>query len=590
MNSIKHSRMLLLYCPPDLEIIDQRKSLFIPTGIFFLAAHLHALGIPARVENFSTLSADERRLRLLEISPAYVGMSMLTMNRFTTLELATLVRKTLPHARIVLGGPHASGLAEEILRRSPEVDCVVCGEGEETLAEVVGRWEEARTLDGVRGIVYRTGDRMVRSESRPWIRDLSSLPHPAALFAYEKVSTSRGCPFQCAFCSSSQFWGKGIRTHSAEWVVDEIELRYRQHGIREFSINDDLFTLNKERVLSICQSILQRRLYVRFHCMSRVNTLCGDRLEWLKKAGCFRIDFGVESGSERLLKAMGKRTNLDEVRKAFRMTRQAGIGTGCFLIVGFPGEDDRSIEDTGRLLGEIRPTFCDISSMALFPDSPVYRKLVKVKAIDPNVWFRMREHTLFLTDEGGKEKYVGYLNRLRSAYDRDRDSFAFTASEREACLRRFPGLGHAALDLAECLVKEGNAPRALALLAEATETEPENPVLWHRLGESALCRGNPGLAVEAVRLSFDLQPNNYETLLLAARAAESVGDADSALEFLEKGLRVRPEKIEAHLQKGSLLASQKKWCEAHASYCSAVKIDPYWHPLREAIRQCEAHL
>ncbi|MEW6667470.1 MAG: radical SAM protein [Thermodesulfobacteriota bacterium] len=582
--------VLLLYCSPDLETITQRKSLFMPTGLFFLAARLHSLGIPVHVENFSTLSPEERRSRLLRINPGYVGLSMLTINRFSTLELATLVRATIPHARIILGGPHASALAPQILQRAAEVDCVVRGEGEETLSEVIGRYHEGAGLDEVKGIAFRRGERVLSNPARPWISDLSALPHPAALFAYEKVSTSRGCPFQCGFCSSSQFWGRGIRSHPAGWVVEEIELLYRKQGIREFSVNDDLFTLDKQRVLAICEGIVQKRLYVRFRCMSRVNTLCEERLSWLKRAGCGRIDFGVESGSERLLRAMGKRTNLDQVRKAFSMTRAAGIGTGCFLIVGFPGEDDRSIAETERLVTEIRPTFCDMSSMALFPDSPVFRKLVKEGAVAPDIWFRLREHTLFLTDGGGKEKYVRYLERLRSSYQRQQGSFALCTSELGDCLARFPGLGHAALDLADCLVEAGRAPASLEVLMEAAGKEPDNPFLWHRMGEIALLLGNPALAMETVRLALDLQPCNYESLLLAARAAESAGNADSALEFLDQAIRVRPEKIEGYLQKADMLAGHMRWSLAYESYASAVRIDPYWPPLRYAMRECEAHL
>jgi anaerobic magnesium-protoporphyrin IX monomethyl ester cyclase len=587
---VEKPMVLLLYCSPDLEMVSQRKSLLIPTGLFFLAAHLHSCGIAVTVENFSTLSPEEWEARLLETRPDYVGMSMLTMNRFSTLELASLVRKTLPHTKIVLGGPHVSALATEMIESCPEIDCVVCGEGEATLAEVIERWEGGEDLDGVRGTVFRKGEEIIRNDMRPWIEDLSSLSHPAGLFAYEKISTSRGCPFQCAFCSSSQFWGRAIRSHSADWVVEEIELLYKKHGIREFSINDDLFTLDKERVISICDGIVNKRLYVRFHCMSRVNTLCEDRLSWLKRAGCYRIDFGVESGSERLLKAMGKKTDLGQVRRAFQMTREAGIGTGCFLIVGFPGEDDQSIAETKRLLKQIRPTFCDISSMAIFPDSPVYRNLLKEGAVTPDIWFEMHEHTLFLTEAGGKERYKFYLEGLRAAYEEDRESFAFTTSQRQNLFLRHRALGHAAMELAQALCTDGQYPKALKTLTEATEMEKANPFLWCKMAEISLLLGNPALAIDAVQVAFELQPRNYDTLLLAARISESSGDVDTALDLLEQGIGARPEKIEGYLHKGDLLAGHRKWAEAYESYASAVKIDPYWSPLKDTMRQCEAHL
>lgn len=582
-------KVLLLF-RSAVGIIEMAKSLRVPMGLSFLATYLISNGIPAIVENFSSLSYAEQVARLTEYHPKYIGLSMLTLNRFTTIELVRVIRKVLPDTKIIVGGPHASFLAEHILMRVPEIDCIVCGEGEESLFELIKTWERSGDLGNVQGIVYRKRKDIIKNPHRPLMTDLSALPHPAEHFAYDTLSTSRGCPFQCAFCSSSQYWGRMIRYHSPEWVADEIELLYRKHGIREISFNDDLFTLDKKRLISICREIINRRLFIRFRCMSRVNTLCRERLEWLKKAGCTRIDFGVESGSEKMLKAMGKGTDVGQIREAFRMTRNAGIGTGCFLIVGFPGEDDKSIALTKQLVRDIRPTFCDISSFAMFPDSPIYHKLLKVGVLSPNIWFDIKAHTLFVMGENEQDRFTRYVHELRNDYAENEPRYAFTLSDRLDAFKHYTGIGHTAVDLANALSHYKEHEKALELLGKTVEMEPDNPFLWYTMGALCLYLGRTDLALEMVQTFLHIQPKNYENLLLAANIFMAQGLKETALEQIEAAIGSRPEKIEAYIEKGARHAAAQSWSEAAAAYTQALRIDPYWPPLKDALQRCEAHL
>ena len=588
---MQRPKVLLLYCSA-VGIIEKAKSLRVPMGLNFLAAHLIANGIPASVENFSYLSEVERVSLLTQYYPKYIGLSMLTLNRFATLDLIRVIRNVLPDAKIIVGGPHASFLAKDIMARVSEIDCIVRGEGEESLLELIETWERSGDLKNVQGIVYRNGEGIMENPSRSFMTDLSALPHPAEYFSYDTISTSRGCPFQCAFCSSSQYWGRMIRYHSPEWVVDEIELLYRNHGIREISFNDDLFTLDKNRVVSICREIINRRLFIRFRCMSRVNTLCRERLEWLKKAGCIRIDFGVESGSERMLKAMGKRADVKQIREAFRMTRDAGIGTGCFLIVGFPGEDDESIALTKQLVRDIRPTFCDISSFAMFPDSPIYHKLLKEGVVSPNIWFDIKAHTLFVVGENELDKFTRYVHELRNDYTENETRYAFTLSDRLDAFKHYAGIGHTAVDLANALSQHHEHQKAFELLSKTLEmkTEPDNPYLWHTKGELCLYLDQTDLALEMVQTSLHIQPKNYESLLLAAKIFTAQGLKEPALDQVESAIGNRPEKIEAYIEKGALHAGDQSWPKAAAAYTQALKIDPYWPPLKDALQRCEERL
>jgi len=581
--------VLLLFCSAE-GIIEKAKSLRIPMGLNFLATYLIANGIRAAVENFSCLSKEEQVALLANHNPKYIGLSMLTLNRFTTIDRIRLIRKILPDTKIIVGGPHASFLAEHILTRVPEIDCIVFGEGEVSLLELVNTWERSGDLGTVQGIVYRDKKNIIKNPGRRLMTDLSALPHPAAHFAYDTISTSRGCPFQCAFCSSSQYWGRTIRYHSPEWVVDEIELLYRNHGIREISFNDDLFTLDKNRVVSICREIINRRLFIRFRCMSRVDTLCRERLEWLKKAGCTRIDFGVESGSENMLKAMGKKADVSQIRMAFRMTRDAGIGTGCFLIVGFPGENDESIALTKQLVRDIRPTFCDISSFAMFPDSPIYHKLLKADGMSPNIWFDIKAHTLFVVGENELDKFTCYVHELRKDYNESKIRYAFTLSDRLDAFKQYNGIGHTAVDLADALSHHNEHEKALRIMEKTVDMEPDNPFLWHTMAALCLFLGRTGSALEMMQTCLHIQPKNYENLLLAAKIFMAQGRKEPALAQIEAAIGNRPDKIEAYIEKGAHHAGDQFWSEAASAYTHALRIDPYWPPLKDALQRCEVQL
>ena len=585
-----HTQVLLLYCSAEIGTIDQRKSLRTPTGLYFLATYLNIHGISAAVDNFSTSSEEERHACLQRYRPSYVGLSMLTLNRFATMQLANWIKTLWPQTKIVLGGPHASSLPAEIMRREPAVDCVVCGEGEKTFLNLIKCWEQKGDLGTVKGIVYRKGNKVIHNAPRPFMKNLSALPHPAKIFPYEKISTSRGCPFKCQFCSSSQFWGRGIRYHSPKWVVDEIEYLYRNHGIREIYFNDDVFTAEHERVKAICKGIIDRGLFIRFNCMSRVNTLCPERLKWLKRAGCFRIDFGVESGSKRLLRAMGKKATSEQAVRAFRMTREAGIETGCFIIIGFPGEADDSIKATKALVRKLRPTFASFSSMAIYPNSPVYLKFLNDKQLNDDIWFKMQEHTLFIIEEGKKQQYLQYLEELRLDYSTRQADYQMTLAERQANLQRYKGLGHTALELALALSRQGDHAVALQTLARAAASEPNNPFLWHHMAELCFNLDEPALGLDTIQKAMAIQPQNYESHRLAARLLAKAGNPELALDEFKAVIATRPEKIEAYIEQGELLQKMHRFSEAARTFAQAVKIDPYWPPLHSAIQQCEQQI
>jgi anaerobic magnesium-protoporphyrin IX monomethyl ester cyclase len=233
---------------------------------------------------------------------------------------------------------------------------VVRGEGEETLAEVVDRVRQGKSLDGVLGITWRgkEGD-LQPNPPRPFREDLDQLPRPAwhllKLSKYRafgdgaSLMTSRGCPHRCVFCVGRKMIGAKGRFRKPEAVVDEMKALARL-GFRRIRIEDDLFTFRKERALAICKEMDRRGLTIRWRAYSRVDTIDAELLEWMKKTGCERLLYGAESGSPEILKRIRKGITPEQTRRAVEMTREAGIGVLASFVLGLPGETPQTLRQT----------------------------------------------------------------------------------------------------------------------------------------------------------------------------------------------------------------------------------------------------
>src|SRR5262245_49198526 len=303
------------------------------------------------------------------------------------MRVAALARAANPRCLVVAGGPHATHLPHHLLERYPQIDLVARGEGEETMLELV-RAAASGTLvrpdrgagailgadlaaagaegppQAISGLSYRTREGLRDTPERPVIRELDRLPHPGAdphivgvdaESQFEFVITSRGCPAACTFCSSPDFWGRALRFRSAAHMIDEVRLLRERHGVVYVSVRDDTFTANRRRVIDFCRGLSDSGIDLLWDCQSRVNIVDEERLAWMRRAGCTHIQYGVESGSPRMLERLNKGIRLDEIRAAAAMTRRVGLGLSIYLITGIDSETDADLGSTLRLIEEIRP-------------------------------------------------------------------------------------------------------------------------------------------------------------------------------------------------------------------------------------------
>lgn len=353
-----------------------------PLGLLYMSSYLKKKGY--KQVNFvdglgENLTFAELKKLIQKIGPDLAGITSATLVYHRAVETARLMKEINPKVITVLGGPHATAFKSKIFETDKVFDIVVYGEGEHTLLDIVDTLNSGRSLADVRGLVYRNDSKIVANSHRPYIQNLDEIPFPdrdllprnwqnlyrpnlARIKRWPVTSmiTSRGCPFRCAFCDRNTF-GKKFRAHSAEYVVDEIEMLVKKYGIREIAIEDDTFSINKKRVVQICEQLIRKNLNLTWSCLARVNTVDKSLLELMKRAGCWLIGYGLESGSVKVLEKMKKDITLEQARQAIHWSNKIGLHIRGFFIIGHPGETPDSVMETIKYAKSLplhSATFC----------------------------------------------------------------------------------------------------------------------------------------------------------------------------------------------------------------------------------------
>ena len=336
-----------------------------PLGLAYLAGALEEAGVSVQILDLvvtpktpTTLAAAMNRFQ-----PDMVGVTAVTMNVETAFTLIREVREIAPDVLTVMGGPHVTFSTDATLAAVPELDLIVRGEGERTLLELLdesdpGRWE------AIPGLAFRENGKIRHTPWREPEIDLSRLPDPARhglpLGRYRtlgmpvSVTTSRGCPFKCAFCVGRRMGGARVRYRPPLRVVEEIA-GLSALGFRQVNLADDLFTANPRHCLAICDALLHRKVSIRWSSFARVDTVSVALLTRMREAGCHAVSFGIESGCPDILKRVRKKITLAQVETAVAMCRQAGVEAHASFILGLPGETPQTLEQTmtfARHLGE----------------------------------------------------------------------------------------------------------------------------------------------------------------------------------------------------------------------------------------------
>jgi radical SAM superfamily enzyme YgiQ (UPF0313 family) len=376
-------------------------------GILMLAAVARRAGYACSVVDAAALDLDEASLlaRIEALQPRVLALSSTTLAITHAARLAGRVKERLPGTRVVVGGPHVSAVSRETLERFPAFDVAVVGEGEETFLALLAAFGAGEGLDSVAGIAFRDGDEVRTTGRRAYVKELDTLPFPAwdllegfprsyapPVFKTRQLPaaslvTSRGCPNRCIFCDRSVF-GASCHTYSADYVVGMIEELHRDFGVREFAFEDDTFVTFRRRLTEICERLVSRRLPISWSCLGRANHVTPETLALMRRAGCWQISYGIESGSAEILRLIRKETTLDEIRTAVRLSLAAGILTKGFFIVGHPGETRQTLDQTIAFALELPLDDVSVAMLTPFPGTELHDRAAEFGSLDPD-WGKM---------------------------------------------------------------------------------------------------------------------------------------------------------------------------------------------------------
>lgn len=409
----------------SLPGIDESDGNLFPLGIGYLVGSLkRSHEVVAYHFNNIKRAREEIRENMVHSKPDIVGLTCSTFNRGFVREIIKLLKTIDRNIKIVVGGVHASFCYDQILRQYG-ADVVVIGEGECVLLELCAAVEQNISLKTIKGIAYKENSEVILNPPRNPVNNLDELPMPDYSYAHSFIEqskmgfiiTSRGCPVRCIFCSTSSFWGQKVRMNSVSRVVDEMEILISQFKVKKIFFHDDTFNLGIARVKAICKEIMDRGIKIEWGCSCRVTPVSEEMIACMVEAGCRHICWGIESGSEEILRTINKKISLSQIRNAFESCKKFSdvMSTGAFAMVGNPGESDRTIQDTVSFLNTIpltdRPS---TSTLYILPGTSLYESLKRDGHIRDEDWFKYDSVPRY-TLENSRLRLSGWAKLLRNS-------------------------------------------------------------------------------------------------------------------------------------------------------------------------------
>lgn len=463
--------MKVLLINPPFQRLKKIKSIYFPMGLGYLAGALSKMGFECAIYNAEvpkeTLNrgisnrslldshhdyiralADERNPvwaeimeRLKEYKPDVVGISVMTPKYGSALKVSQLAKACNKECKVVWGGPHPTIEFRQVLAEE-SVDYAVRGEGEDTMAELCqairsGGYERLNT---VRGLSYKKGGQVIDNPVRELAKDIDGFAFPARALVMQKelfpasafgsLIASRGCPFECGYCSAYHTWGRSVRFRAVDRVIEEIKEVRAVYGTDEFYFFDDNFTLNKAYALRLCKAIKDNRLAISWNCLTRADLIDDELIKAMKSAGCRHIDIGIESGSRKVLIDINKRITLENIKKASMILKNNRMNWGAFLMFGFPDETEEDMKETLEFIKTLAPVSFEFSIFTPYPGTRLY-ELTRDRAslTQRPDWshFSHQSPENYFSRCIGREQFDGYLRQFAEFVDSYNGSLATMA-------------------------------------------------------------------------------------------------------------------------------------------------------------------
>ncbi len=328
-----------------------------------------------------------------DFNPDLIGITYLSTKTGSVKNIVNISKRLYPQVPIVLGGAHASVLFKSSLEQS-QADFVVLGEGEKTFSELIQKIQSGNTdFENIPGLAFKSAQgKIITTPHRELLKDLDSLPFPDrdSLYRLETyrpddlsmIMTSRGCPYNCAFCSS--IWERRARDRSILNIVAEIEYLIERFKTKNIYFKDDTFTLSRKRIFEFCNTLEQKNIQVDWECLTRIELIDKELIMRMRRAGMVYLKIGIESGSQRLLDAANKNVTISEIKKGAAILNKLGQKWSAFFMIGYPDETETEIHMSHKLIEEIRPTYVSMSTLVPYPGCQYYYELKDLGVLNKN--------------------------------------------------------------------------------------------------------------------------------------------------------------------------------------------------------------
>lgn len=397
-------RILLIYPPSPVLNREDRcqqptKDLIVipplpPTDLMYLAAVAVKAGLEAKINDYSQNGDYEADLK--EFKPDYLVVNIATPTLEHDLDAVKKAKEICPNVITIAKGAAFLTLADRIIKEHNELDFGILGEAENTLKEILEGKPKAEIL----GLYYKENDEVKFTGNRPFIEDLDSLPFPARHLVdnniYRRpdnnkvqatIKVSRGCPFHCFFCLATPVSGAKVRRRSPENIVAEIKECVEKYNIKNFLFWSDIFNIDKEWTMKLCQAIIDSGLKITWSANTRADTADFEMAEMMYKSGCRLVSIGVESGSQYMLEKMGKKITLNDVRRTVKVFKKAKIRIYNYFVIGLPWETEETVEETIKFAIELNSDFISFYTATPLPGSRFYDYALEHNLFDKDTSF-----------------------------------------------------------------------------------------------------------------------------------------------------------------------------------------------------------
>lgn len=355
----------ILFVMPSMKMDLKDESV----GTLILAKKAIMSGYNARIVRFWELSRNlndynvfrsEAATSILRHKASIVSFYCRCSDYHICIDLSNLIKGLCPQVKIIFGGPQAELVAKETLTYFSNVDFVSCSEGENTIVPFLDYVFKGFPVSAVKGLVYRDQYGMIHQNKFPkflpnnYVRGFYYYDLiPNSVISNNKgtnIDVGRGCPFTCTFCSTKTFWKQKYRLRNTQDIINEIDYLVKKFGINYFSFDHDLFTVNNKKIKEFCHQIIQRDLKIKWYCSSRIDTITEELIDIMAAAGCYKILYGIETGSPRMQKIVRKNLNLEKCEPIVKYTKSKGLKVVASFIYGFPEETEEDFEYTFELM------------------------------------------------------------------------------------------------------------------------------------------------------------------------------------------------------------------------------------------------